>query len=751
MAQRDLKVTLLGDDRTGAAYKSAGKGASGMVKALAAAGAAAGVAVGAFVAKGVKDAVELETSLREINTLFGLSGKAGADNFKEIQQVVKGVSSEVGIAQKTISEGLYSAISAGIPKENAFTFMQVAAKASIAGVTDVNTAVDGLTTVINAFGLDASQAQAVSDSLFTAVKGGKTTFSELSDSLFNVAPAAAAAGVSFQEVNAAIATLTAGGTPTSVATTQIRAALVGLQKPSKDLDAIFQKLGYTNAQTAIESKGLGFALDAVKTASGGNNGELQKLLGSTEAVSAANVLAGTGAAKFAQEIANQAGAAGATDLAFQEMEKSVGRSWERLKVSVQNAGIEIGQKILPLINDALQGFMGKADSSATAASRFGEDVRQSGEKLKAAAKFVIEHKDAILSLTAAVGTFMVGLKIATATTAAFNAVALIMGSTMTLALGPVGLIILAVAGLVAGLVVAYKTSETFRNIVDGVFNAVQKSAGNAVGFMIQGFKALLTVWLTVADGIVSGAAKALSWVPGLGDKLKAANTAFDNMKTGILATLDDAAQKSYGFGEKSGSNVAKGVAATKQQAFNAGAQVAADVGRGVGSGSGQASAAGFGVGANAGQGLINGINSKMIGIQNAARRAAIAAGQAMRAGLQERSPSKVTFKVGEFAGEGLRLGILDQVGAVSKAADVLAKSAIPNISGRDMADLAGMRVGGTGYVNSRLAATASTPTASGMPAPSQDRTAELIALLTEQNALLRAMPREYRMAERQGL
>ena len=317
-------------------------------------GAGVAVAGGLVLGKFTKDAAALDTNMREVVTLFGVTGKAADVALGRVQGQVRRLSDEFGIAQETLTGGLYQAISAGVPKQNAFTFMQVAAKASIAGVTDVETAVDGITTTINAFGLEAKDAQAISDSMFAAVKGGKTTFGELSGSLFNVAPAAAAAKVSFQEVNAAIATLTAGGTPTSVATTQIRAALQGLQKPSADLDKIFGALGYKNAQLAIKSKGLGFALDAVKKASKGNNGELQKLLGSSEAVAAANVLAGTGAKKFATELKNQKGAAGATSAAFKVVNDGAQRQFEIFKTNARNLGLSIGQALLPGVTAILK-------------------------------------------------------------------------------------------------------------------------------------------------------------------------------------------------------------------------------------------------------------------------------------------------------------------------------------------------------------------------------------------------------------
>jgi TP901 family phage tail tape measure protein len=325
------------------------------------------LAVGA--SRAVTDANDLAIGLREVVTLTGATGEAANAAFGEFTSVVAELSNEFGIAQSVLTGGLYQALSAGVPSDNVLEFMSVASQAAIAGVTDVETAVDGLSTIINAFGLDISFAQAVADSMFAAVKGGKTTFEQLSASLFNVAPAAAAAGISFQEVNAAIATMTSAGVPTAQATTQIRAAMVGLQKPSEELDAIFQALGYDSAQLAIEGEGLAFALDAVKDASGGSNGRLQELLGSVEAVSAVNILAGTGAEKFADELERQADAAGSVEDAFAEIDKS--RVLERQAVAYQNMGIAIGQVLIPVMEviiPILTSFAGWVQENSVAAT-----------------------------------------------------------------------------------------------------------------------------------------------------------------------------------------------------------------------------------------------------------------------------------------------------------------------------------------------------------------------------------------------
>ena len=67
-----------------------------------------------------------------------------------------------------------------MPPDNVIDFMRTATEASIGGVTDLETAVDGITSVVNAYGEEAISASKASDLMFTAVKLGKTDFTQLS-------------------------------------------------------------------------------------------------------------------------------------------------------------------------------------------------------------------------------------------------------------------------------------------------------------------------------------------------------------------------------------------------------------------------------------------------------------------------------------------------------------------------------------------------------------------------------------------
>lgn len=284
-----LKIGVDADDLDRDMQKAVKK-LKGQIKVVGVAMTAMGTAIVAGFALAVKSAVEFETAMREVNTMIGLSQA----EFEAFSKEVDDLATDLGIDAVEAAEALYQAISAGIPKENVLEFLQIATKAAIGGVTDTKTAVDGLTTVINAFKLPISDAQKVADIMFTTVKGGKTTFEELSAAMFNVAPIAAAAGISFEEVSAAIATMTKQGVPTKIATTQLRAAMQQLLKPTAEMIKLSEELGISffneteASQRAKDALGpLSGAIDIANIAFDAQSAELDELALSYQKTTAA--------------------------------------------------------------------------------------------------------------------------------------------------------------------------------------------------------------------------------------------------------------------------------------------------------------------------------------------------------------------------------------------------------------------------------------------------------------------------------
>jgi len=111
------------------------------------------------------------------------------------------------------------------------------------------------------------------------------------------------------------------------------------------------------------------------------------------------------------------------------------------------------------------------------------------------------------------------------------------GLNAVLKANPIGLVVAALAALAAGLVTAYKTSETFRNAVNSAFASVKKIAQNAIGTVVD--------WINELVAKIRGAAAALSNLKnGVGAAQDAYNAAYNGyMDNYNRDKLDKAAQE----------------------------------------------------------------------------------------------------------------------------------------------------------------------------------------------------------------
>ena len=313
--------------------------------------------------------VPFETKLAEISTIIDTT-KVNMDEFKvSIQDMAIATGQSTG----DLAQALYDAISSGIDAGEAIEFMGVASKTAVAGVTTTTSAVNGLTNVINSYGLSTTDAMRVSDMMFQAVKDGKFNFEQLSNSLYNVTPAAAAAGISLEEVLAGLSTMTAQGVPISEATTRMTSAIQGMVGGGKEMQALWQELGYSSGTAAIEALGFAGALAKVNEAANGDAGQLQNLLGRIEAVQTAQILGGTGSEFFSESLDNMSKSAGQTEQAFDKMQKTTGNKLAKLKEQFLVIIQVIGEHLLPVVKKLanILLYFGKKLQAITE-SRFGE-------------------------------------------------------------------------------------------------------------------------------------------------------------------------------------------------------------------------------------------------------------------------------------------------------------------------------------------------------------------------------------------
>ena len=134
--------------------------------------------------EGTQAWTEFEAGMAEVRTLM-LDKQPMAEMRKELELL----SSQTGQTLDKLTKAKYDAVSAGFTSAaDSAMLLNTASKLAVGGVTDVSTSMDLLTSALNAYGLEASDSMQVSDQLFTAVRIGKTTISELAASLGTVMP-----------------------------------------------------------------------------------------------------------------------------------------------------------------------------------------------------------------------------------------------------------------------------------------------------------------------------------------------------------------------------------------------------------------------------------------------------------------------------------------------------------------------------------------------------------------------------------
>ncbi|WP_171040012.1 phage tail tape measure protein [Marinobacter shengliensis] len=301
--------------------------------------AAAGVGITAFA---VKLSDDFDTAFGEIATLIGQP----ADNLRDFQAQILEYSERSAASLEQITSATYGAISAGVDYQNSLELIAAAEQLAIAGKADLGDTTAALVSTMNAFGASADEAGAYADTFFTAVQLGQTTIPELGAAIGRLAPLAAAAGLSFDEMAGAIATITAEtGTGTAEAITGIRAAITAILKPSKDASDLAKELGLEFNAAALESKGFAGILEEVAEATGGNTEVIARLFGSVEALAPVLALTGNASEKFAENLGAFQNNAGAAATASQELANTLGNLGQTLRNNVESALIGLGSRL----------------------------------------------------------------------------------------------------------------------------------------------------------------------------------------------------------------------------------------------------------------------------------------------------------------------------------------------------------------------------------------------------------------------
>lgn len=298
-------------------------------------------------------AAQFETSTAMVATIADTSQKS----LSSISKEVRSYSNETGEAASDMAEATYQAISASINTADAAAFAGTATKLAVGGFTSATTAVDVLTTAINAYGLAASDATQLSDYLITTQNLGKTSVNQLAQSVGKVIPLASAYNVQMDNLSSAYAVLTANGIATAESGTYLKSMLNELGDTGSGVsEVLLNSTGKTFAQLMEQGYSLGDVMAMLGNAVDGDSTAFNALWNSTEAGIGALSLFNAGADKYNSVLESMRTSAGATEKAYSTMADTTDKSKQRMENAFNNLKISVGDVLNPALTQVYEGF-----------------------------------------------------------------------------------------------------------------------------------------------------------------------------------------------------------------------------------------------------------------------------------------------------------------------------------------------------------------------------------------------------------
>lgn len=284
-----------------------------------------------------------------MNQIFTLLPAKSAEAEKAMGDKVQNTMKKFGLTAEDTTTAVYNALSAGVPEDNVFKFIEDSAKSAKAGGASLDDAASVITTVMNNFRSSNLDSSHVSDLLFATVKKGVTTFPELASSIGDVLPSMNSARVSFEQTSATMATLTAtmGKGSTAKAGTALRAMIDELNNSSTKTSQTFKQLAGKDFKTFMQNGGnLSQAIGLMKGKADSMKVSVADLFQSIEAKKAVNIL-NDNKKVFDENLESFKNVNGATDEAYNKMNRGWAAMSSRMKAGFEVDMIKFGDAIAP--------------------------------------------------------------------------------------------------------------------------------------------------------------------------------------------------------------------------------------------------------------------------------------------------------------------------------------------------------------------------------------------------------------------
>ena len=478
MAEQNLKINITGDSSK---LKNALSSASSKLSSFGSKMQSVGkslttrltlplVAVGGAA---TKMAFDFDKSMTSIQALVGVT----ADKVSEMGEAAKKMAVDTGKSSREAAEALFFITSAGLRGKEAMDVLEMSLKAAAVGLGETKTIADLSTSAMNAYGSESLSASGATDILTAAVREGKLEASALAGAMGGVIPLASNMGVSFDQVGAAMASMSKTGTDAATGATQLTAILASLKKPSKQAVDALDAMGMSTegVQQSLREKGLLDTLVMLQEGLKQTGQDTTALFPNIRALKGVLDLTGAGLEDNKKVFDALTDSMGATDKAFEKTAKSASFKMTQGFNAMKESLMEVGQVIMITVAPLIK--------------RLGDFFTSLSEKFKALSPQTKKLIVVLAGIAAALGPVI-------AIIGTLMTMAPAIGAALSVMMGPIGLI---VAGLTAISVVIYKNWAGIKSALVKIGNYFIELYNNslpiqlAVDSLIMNFKNMLAV------------------------------------------------------------------------------------------------------------------------------------------------------------------------------------------------------------------------------------------------------------------
>lgn len=426
-----------------------------------------------------KGASDFQNGMAKMSTLFDTSQVS----VKKLSKEFLNLSNETGKSAVELTEAGYQALSASVPVEKLGGFIRTSANMAKVGFTDTATSVDLLSTAVNAYGLEADQADSIANKLVNTQNLGKTSVNELASSMGKVIPTAAGMNVNLDQLCTMYTLMTKQGIATAESTTYMNSMLNELGDSGTDVGKVLkEKTGKSFQDLMKDGKTTGDALKILKDYSKETGTAFNELWSSQESGKAAMALLNDSAGDFNETMGSMANVA---DLVGQGLEKMNTPSAKMAKAlnRIKNSGIELGSVLLTTVAPYVEQFTKKVEELT---EKFNK-MPDSQKKMVLVMLAVVASISPVLAIMGklikvfadgpiAVGNLMKGFGKLQTAIAGINA--------------PVLTIVAVIAVLVSAFTHLWNTNENFRNNMIAIWDQIRDKISSFVDNVKERFAGL---------------------------------------------------------------------------------------------------------------------------------------------------------------------------------------------------------------------------------------------------------------------